>query len=63
MDRSIILVFEPTGKKRTNDMIEFVIATVNRKKLLAKSNLEATFKLIDKVKLSLIDILGLIKIG
>lgn len=28
---------------------EFVIATINKKKLLAKNNLEATFKLIDKV--------------
>jgi len=36
------------NKNGSIDYSEFVIATVNRKKLLAKSNLEATFKLIDK---------------
>jgi calcium-dependent protein kinase len=36
------------NKNGSIDYTEFVIATINRKKLLAKGNLEATFKLIDK---------------
>lgn len=32
----------------TIDYSEFVIATINKKKLLDKKNLEATFKMIDK---------------
>mmetsp|Transcript_27355 Transcript_27355/g.24126 ORF Transcript_27355/g.24126 Transcript_27355/m.24126 type:complete len:123 (-) Transcript_27355:110-478(-) len=32
------------------DYSEFVIAAINKKKLLAKKNLEATFKMIDKDK-------------
>jgi len=31
-------------------VIEFVIAAIDKKKLLAKKNLEATFKMIDKDK-------------
>lgn len=36
------------NKNGSIDYTEFVIATINRKKLLAKNNLEAIFKLIDK---------------
>lgn len=43
-------IFERIDRNTNNsiDYTEFVIATVDKKKLLAKKNLESTFKLIDK---------------
>ena len=48
--QSIILVINSSYYELKKLIVEFVMATISRQKLLSKERLEAAFKIFDKVK-------------
>ena len=49
VDQSIILVIRALIMSLKSILVEFVMATISRQKLLSKERLEAAFKIFDKV--------------